>query len=68
MFQVEVQLQDTDHLNKVIKSLRKVDSVYEVRRKKNQEVFMKLVVQRVKNADVKVWEKEVQMLQKMLQI
>jgi len=35
MFQVEVQLQDTDHLNKVIKSLRKVDSVYEVRRKKS---------------------------------
>jgi GTP pyrophosphokinase len=35
MFQVEVQLTDIDHLNKVIKAIRKVDSVYEVRRKKN---------------------------------
>jgi len=35
MFQVEVQLADIDHLNKVIKAIRKVDSVYEVRRKKN---------------------------------
>ena len=35
MFQVEVQLTDIDHLNKVIKALRKVDSVYEVRRKKS---------------------------------
>lgn len=34
VFQVEVQLTDIDHLNKVIKAIRKVDSVYEVRRKK----------------------------------
>lgn len=34
VFQVEVQLADIDHLNKVIKAIRKVDSVYEVRRKK----------------------------------
>jgi len=27
-------LQDIDHLNKVMKAIRKVDSVYEVRRKK----------------------------------
>ncbi len=34
VFQVEVQLTDIEHLNKVIKAIRKVDSVYEVRRKK----------------------------------
>lgn len=34
VFQLEVQLTDIDHLNKVIKAIRKVDSVYEVRRKK----------------------------------
>jgi GTP pyrophosphokinase len=34
VFQMEVQLSDIDHLNKVIKAIRKVDSVYEVRRKK----------------------------------
>jgi GTP pyrophosphokinase len=34
VFQIEVQLSDIDHLNKVIKAIRKVDSVYEVRRKK----------------------------------
>ena len=31
---IEIQLQDVDHLTKVLKALRKVDSVFEVRRKK----------------------------------
>jgi len=29
-----MQLQDVEHLTKVLKTLRKVDSVFEVRRKK----------------------------------
>ena len=31
---LELQLQDVDHLTKVLKAIRKVDSVFEVRRKK----------------------------------
>lgn len=34
ILQMEIQLQDIEHLNKVMKAVRKVDSVYEVRRKK----------------------------------
>jgi len=34
VLQLEIQLQDIEHLNKVMKAVRKVDSVYEVRRKK----------------------------------
>ena len=32
---ITIEVQDTDQLNKVIKAIRKVDSVYEVNRKKN---------------------------------
>lgn len=35
VFQIDVQLTDIEHLNKVIKAVRKVDSVYEVRRKRS---------------------------------
>ena len=34
LISMEVQLENVDHLTKTLKAIRKVDSVYEVRRRK----------------------------------